>query len=117
MQVRLEGRSLSARLSTETSAARDAIMQDLPALRQRLADQGFDVTKFQVEVAGNGADASFAQSNSQSQFSQSDNRSPGSQTDYRRVAAMREARAATVRQLSPSMNVQWQPSSGIDLQA
>ncbi|MDX1927651.1 MAG: flagellar hook-length control protein FliK [Pirellulaceae bacterium] len=117
VQVRLEGRSLSARLSTETSAARDAIMQDLPALRQRLADQGFDVTKFQVEVAGNGADASFAQSNSQSQFSQSDNRSPGSQTDYRRVAAMREARAATVRQLSPSMNVQWQPSSGIDLQA
>lgn len=117
VQVRLEGRSLSARLSTETTAARDAIMQDLPALRQRLADQGFDVTKFQVEVAGNGADASFAQSNSQSQFSQSDDRSSGSQTDYRRVAAMREARAATVRQFSPSMNEQWQPSSGIDLQA
>ena len=117
VQVRLEGRSLSARLSTETTAARDAIMQDLPALRQRLADQGFDVTKFQVEVAGNGADASFAQSNGQSQFGQSENRSSGAQTDYRRVAAMRESRAAITRQMATATNSNWQPGSGIDLQA
>jgi len=117
VQVRLEGRSLSARLSTETTAARDAIMQDLPALRQRLADQGFDVTKFQVDVAGNGADASFAQSNGQSQFGQSENRSSGAQTDYRRVAANREARAATIRQLSPVTNLNWQSNASIDLQA
>jgi flagellar hook-length control protein FliK len=117
MQVRLEGRSLSARLSTETTAARDAIMQDLPALRQRLADQGFDVSKFQVNVAGNGADASFAQSNNGSQFGQSENRSSGSQTDYRRVAANREARAAIGRQSLPAINSTWQTGAGIDLQA
>ena len=117
VQVRLEGKSLSARLSTETTAARDAIMQDLPALRQRLADQGFDVTKFQVDVAGNGADASFAQTNGQSQFGQSDNRSNGAQTDYRRVAAMRESRAAITRQSTTSTNSNWQVGAGIDLQA
>jgi len=122
VQVRIEGRSLSARLSTETTAARDAIMQDLPALRQRLADQGFDVTKFQVDVAGNGSDASFAQSdgqsqNGQSQFGQSDNRSSGAQTDYRRVAANRESRAATTRQLASVTNLNWQSNAGIDLQA
>ncbi len=117
VQVRLEGRSLSARLSTETAAARDAIMQDLPALRQRLADQGFDVTKFQVDVAGNGADASFAQSNGQSQFGQSENRPSGTHTDYRRIAANREARSATTRHLSPATNLTWQSGAGIDLQA
>ena len=117
MQVRLEGRSLSARLSTETAAARDAIMQDLPALRQRLADQGFDVTKFQVDVASNGADASFAQSNGQQQSGQSENRSSGSQTDYRRFAANREPRTVSTRQLLPAANQAWQSGSGIDLQA
>ncbi len=117
VQVRLEGKSLSARLSTETAAARDAIMQDLPALRQRLADQGFDVTKFQVEVAGNGADATFSQTNGQSQFGQSENRFSGAQTDYRRVAALRESRAATSRQIAPLSNVPWQSASSIDLQA
>jgi flagellar hook-length control protein FliK len=117
VQVRLDGRALSARLSTETTAARDAIMQDLPALRQRLADQGFDVTKFQVDVAGNGADASFAQSNGQSQSGQSENRSNGPQIDYRRVAANREARAATTRQLQPTSSLPSQSGAGIDLQA
>lgn len=117
VQVRMEGRSLSARLTTETTAARDAIMQDLPALRQRLADQGFDVTKFQVDVTGNGADASFAQTGGQSQFSQSENRSSGPQTDYRRVAAARESRAAIPRQLTPTTGPNWQTNAGIDLQA
>jgi flagellar hook-length control protein FliK len=92
-------------------------MQDLPALRQRLAEQGFDVTKIQVEVAGNGADASFAQTGGQSQFSQADSRSSGSQTDYRRVAANRESRTATTRHLSPVSNLNWQSNTGIDLQA
>ncbi len=117
VQVRLEGKSLSARLSTETTAARDAIMQDLPALRQRLADQGFDVTKFQVDVAGNGADASFAQSGGQSQSGQSENRSSGGQMDYRRFAALQESRAAATRQLAPIASPIWQSNSGIDLQA
>lgn len=117
VQVRLEGRSLAARLSTETTAARDAIMKDLPALRQRLADQGFDVTKFQVDVAGNGADASFGQFGGQSQSGQFENRPSAPPTDYRRVAASRQARAAATRQIAPATTLSAQRGAGIDLHA
>ncbi len=57
MRVRIEGRSLEARLTAETPAARDAILENLPALRTRLADQGFEISQFQVEVGNNGSDA------------------------------------------------------------
>jgi len=116
VQVKLEGRSMAARLTTETTAARDAIMADLPALRQRLADQGFDVTKFQVDVAGNGADATFAQTNSDSQSRQYENRSSGSQTDYRRLAANRESRMAFNRQVPLVSAATTLTGAGIDLQ-
>ncbi|RMF41948.1 MAG: flagellar hook-length control protein FliK [Planctomycetota bacterium] len=57
VRVRIEGRSLEARLTAETSAARDAILENLPALRTRLADQGFEISQFQVDVGNNGSDA------------------------------------------------------------
>ncbi len=118
VQVRLEGRTLTAKLATETTAARDAIMQDLPALRQRLADQGFDVAKFQVDVAGNGADATFSQSNTNSQSGQSQSRSSGGiQTDYRRIAARREASVAYSRAASTQQVPIWSDRNSIDLQA
>ncbi len=91
-------------------------MADLPALRQRLADQGFDVTKFQVDVAGNGADTTFAQTNGDSQSRQYENRSSGSQADYRRLAANRESRMAFARQAPPSAAATAMSGAGIDLQ-
>ncbi len=119
MQVRIEGRTLSAKLTTETTAARDAILQDLPALRQRLADQGYDVAKFQVEVAGNGSDASFAQTGGQSPFSQSGGSGyqPGGQDiDYRRLAS-RNARLLDVTPAQASSQLSLSARSGIDVQA
>ena len=116
VQVKLEGRTMAARLTTETAGAREAIMADLPALRQRLADQGFDVTKFQVDVAGNGADATFAQTNGDSQSRQYENRSSGSQIDYRRVAANREARLAFNRPAPINTIATALTGTGIDLQ-
>ncbi len=120
VQVRMEGRSMAAKLTTETTAARDAIMADLPALRQRLADQGFDVTKFQVNVTENGADATFAQSDSQQSngqpnSSQYGERSNGTQTDYRRIAALRSAQLALTQKPSTAMNAF--SGAGIDLHA
>ena len=120
VQVRMEGRSMSAKLLTETPAARDAIMADLPVLRQRLADQGFDVTKFQVDVTENGADATFAQTDGQSTSGQSNSgsyseRSTASQIDYRRVAANRAAQLAFAKQAPtayPTLS-----GSGIDVHA
>ncbi len=120
VQVRMEGRSMAAKLSTETTAARDAIMADLPVLRQRLADQGFDVTKFQVEVTENGGDATFAQTDSQQSNGQPNSshygeRSNGTQTDYRRIAALRSAQLALTQKPATAMNAF--SGAGIDLHA
>jgi flagellar hook-length control protein FliK len=121
MQVRIEGRSLSAKMTTETNAARDAILQDLPVLRQRLADQGYDVTKFQVEVAGSGADTAFAQSGGQMQYDpsssgQSGNRSASFEPDYRRIAS-RNARLQSTPVPIETARVTAAYSAGIDVQA
>jgi flagellar hook-length control protein FliK len=51
MQVRLEGRNISARMVTESAAAREVIMDSLPQLRQRLAEQGYEVAQINVEIA------------------------------------------------------------------
>ncbi|MGN6135480.1 MAG: flagellar hook-length control protein FliK [Aureliella sp.] len=54
VSVRMEGQTMSAKLQTESSAARDAILENLPVLRERLAEQGVDVASFQVDVSGGG---------------------------------------------------------------
>ena len=41
---------LSARMETETSAARNLLLDNLPALRDRLADQNIKVERFDVDV-------------------------------------------------------------------
>ncbi len=61
VQVRLEGRDMAAKLTTENAAAREAILENLPMLRGRLAEQGFDISSFQVELADSNSDAATGQ--------------------------------------------------------
>jgi flagellar hook-length control protein FliK len=61
VQVRMEGRTMTAKLTTESTAARDAILESLPVLRGRLSEQGFEIASFQVEVADNNSDAASGQ--------------------------------------------------------
>ena len=42
---------LSASLETETTAARNVLLDNLPALRDRLAEQGIRVERFDVDVS------------------------------------------------------------------
>lgn len=51
VNIKIEGKSMSAKLTTESQAAREVIMESLPQLRTRLAEQGYDVVQFTVEVA------------------------------------------------------------------
>ena len=120
IQVRMEGRTMTAKLSTESEAARDAIVESLPVLRGRLAEQGFEISSFQVEVADNNPDVT---NNSQQSWS---NQAGGSesnshrQVDYRRLAAQqRQSLSAAGRQSSSTEAPQlaWQTLAGIDLQA
>jgi flagellar hook-length control protein FliK len=53
--VRIEGQVMSARLQTETSAAREVLLENLPVLRERLQEQGVSIERFQVDVANDQA--------------------------------------------------------------
>lgn len=115
VQVRLEGRSMTAKLTTESSAARDAILESLPVLRGRLAEQGYEVSQFQVEVADNNADANFGQSNEQAtQDSRRDGQT--SRVDYRRLALGREQTNEDLPS-NPNPTLVWQATAGIDIHA
>lgn len=50
MEVSLRDGALSARLEAETPAARAALLENLPALRERLAEQNVRIEKFDVEL-------------------------------------------------------------------
>jgi flagellar hook-length control protein FliK len=50
MEVTLKDGALSARLEAETPAARAALLDNLPALRERLAEQNVRIDKFDVDL-------------------------------------------------------------------
>lgn len=91
MSVRIEGQSMTARLHTETAGARDAILENLPVLRERLAEQGIEVESFHVEVTGDRNLAADSQSQSQAQNafggdSSDQSRGGPRSVDYRRFS-------------------------------
>ena len=50
LNVTVTGGVLSARVEAETSQARDMLMENLPALRERLAEHNITVDQFDVEL-------------------------------------------------------------------
>lgn len=106
MSVRIEGQSMTAKLHTETAGARDAILENLPVLRERLAEQGIEVESFHVEVTGDRNLAADSQSQSQAQNAfggESSDQSRGGprSVDYRRFSRsgsdLQAAGAASMR--------------------
>lgn len=67
MTLRIEGSQMSAKLEVENSTAKDALLQNLQGLKDRLADQGMQVERFEVTVSSQsnsfGADAGLANGN------------------------------------------------------
>ncbi len=51
VRVQMEGNTMSARLSAESQAAREIIIEGLPVLRKRLADQAIEISQFHVDVS------------------------------------------------------------------
>ena len=50
MTVRVEGKTLSAEIVTETVQARQALVDNLPQLKQQLSESGLTIEKFDVRV-------------------------------------------------------------------
>ncbi len=118
VQVRMEGRSMTAKLSTESSAARDAILESLPVLRGRLAEQGFEIASFQVEVADNNADATNTNQSAPQDTSERGERAAGRQVDYRRIAALHRGPSASGESIERSTAPHippWQPLASMDV--
>ena len=56
VELNLQGGALSARLETETPAAQSALLDSLPALRERLAEQNVKIERFEVDLMNQSAD-------------------------------------------------------------
>jgi flagellar hook-length control protein FliK len=50
MTLRFEGNQVTAQLEVENRVARDALINNSQILRDKLAEQGFEVERFEVEI-------------------------------------------------------------------
>lgn len=53
MSLRIEGTAIFAEMQVETTSARDALMKNLPVLKERLSEQGMQIELFDVRSDGN----------------------------------------------------------------
>jgi flagellar hook-length control protein FliK len=99
IEIAVRNGVLSANLETETADARRVIMDNLPALRQRLAEQDIRIEKFEVDIRREGnpqqgqAEAQQQQTEQQSQHAMARNRIRTSQASE--VIAARVPRGVT----------------------
>lgn len=116
VQVRLQGKDMAAKLTTENAAAREVLLENLPLLRGRLAEQGFEVSQFQVDVADNNSNAT-AGHQQQDSFQHQEGGLPNRHDHAtRRSTVSRESQEAPEANTA-SPTATWYVSSGIDLHA
>jgi flagellar hook-length control protein FliK len=65
MSLRMEGGQVFAKLEVENTTARDALLNNVQTLKDRMADQGMKVAAFEVEVSTDSAGSGMGSSNSQ----------------------------------------------------
>ena len=123
VSIKIEGQTMTARLQTETSAARDTIIENLPVLRDRLKEQGIEIEKFQVEVgqqddlaSGGGQSSNFAGNGENSPQSHS---SAANEFDYRRAARGNASRQNIVAPviMEPKLQSWSAPGRSLDVRA
>ncbi len=77
LDVSVKNGSMSAQMETDTTEARDAIIANLPALRERLGEMNIQVEKFDVNVAGQSSGGASGQSSSDAAYQQADGQTAG----------------------------------------
>ncbi len=96
LEITVRNGALTARAETETSAARNVLLDNLPALRERLAQHDIKVQQFDVDVRDQSAGGTPGQA---SYSSDSNNRAPNHRTG--RAVAADAGGAATVAVADP----------------
>jgi len=66
MSLRMEGGQVFAKLEVENTTARDALLNNVQTLKDRMADQGMKVASFEVTVSTDSAGSGLGSSGSQS---------------------------------------------------
>ncbi len=66
LTLRIEGTHVSAQMDVENVSARDALLKNLQVLKDRLAETGLTVDRFDVQVDTNGSSAGSSQENGNS---------------------------------------------------
>jgi flagellar hook-length control protein FliK len=89
LDVSVKNGSMSAQLETDTTEARDALVSNLPALRERLNELNIQVDRFEVNVAGQSPSGASGFSSSNAAYEQT-----GGQNSGGRSAARSSAGAA-----------------------
>jgi flagellar hook-length control protein FliK len=79
MTLKIEANVMSAHLEVENSLAKDALLNNLQGLRDRLSEQGMSIDRFEVEVrtdsqSGTSSSSGESESNRQSRRDQPESR-------------------------------------------
>jgi len=72
MEITVRSGTLHAKLEAETSAAKSVLLDNLPVLRERLAEQNIKVERFDVDVAEDSGSESSQRSGDEERFHQPD---------------------------------------------
>jgi len=90
MSLRIEGNTVFAEMKVETTAARDALMKNLPVLKDRLAEQGMQVQHFEVQTDSNfdGGNSQGGNFSPNSQSSQNGNDTNSNRANSRYVSEL-----------------------------
>ena len=94
IEITVKQGALTAQLETETSAARNVILDNLPALRERLAEQEIRIEKFDVDVRDEGGQ--------QQEFTGTEERR-SNQTASRKNASTSTNQTTHQEEVSPSL--------------
>lgn len=107
IQLTVNEGAITANLETETASARTVLLDNLPALRERLSEQGMTIEKFDVDVGREGQQQAQQQTADQREASRSNN----SNTPQSKRSDQEQPSAA---ELSPAA-VPTNPDDGLDI--
>ena len=105
LEVRVEQGAMTARMEAETPAARTALLDSLPVLRERLAEQGIRIDQFDVDLMDRQREGLFEQSNEQQHSQRDHERAPQQSTNEADATAENGSARTDVTTTDGKLNV------------
>ena len=110
LSISVEQGVVSAKVETDTAAARNILLDNLPALKERLAEQDIRVEKFDVDVGRDGQ-----QSDQQSQLDARDRQSNRQSSGSQQESATQSQSQETISEASSPVPRSTLTETGLDV--